>query len=165
MTARFDPRRQIQTFRREESLHIEMSVQPLLPRSGPKNVAPGAGGRFPGEASPGRGERVAAESFAPSGLSVCEQRSPRACAWLAPGATFLGRSAAGKHRQRSPKCPNSRPPSAASRIGLWPRSPASYVCCCWAARRFNSSGGTSSTCVATCQVWPNGSSRLPVRSP
>jgi len=32
-------------------------------------------------------------------------------------------------------------------------------------RRFISSGETSSTWVATCHTWPNGSSTVPMRSP
>ena len=40
---------------------------------------------------------------------------------------------------------------------------------CWpiaaTARRFSSSGDSSSLRVAMCQTWPNGSSKLPVRSP
>ena len=66
-----------------------------------------------------------------------------------------GMIAAGKGLRKPTK---SEPPAGA--VATCHQPPKSA-----AARRFISSGGTSSLCVAIHQRWPNGSSNLPPRSP
>ena len=59
-------------------------------------------------------------------------------------------------------------PHAGRRFGRRPAAQPAWelICAAMASlRRFSSSGGTSSTCVAIVQRWPNGSSSVPVRSP